>query len=511
MSPIALFSGNSLTRLASFLKETNGWLLLLLVGVTHNLLWVKLATVAVGLLAFLLRKNRKWMPPPLPFYFYLALPLVGVLGGWLTGSFQFAAYPYVLAYGGAQWLVSAAAFGLFFMEVAQSRKRAAENSLYAFTLLNLFASLYSLGHTMWESGSWWPYALAGSLQYGISTGDYIQGLFGGSSVVNAAVSALLVLYFTQKRNFSRAAVAMIPLWLCGSNLLFLLTLLFLFFQTVTQSCQRRRLVLFTLVLMGGYTAINYLNMPYLFGMSQGKAVSAPRPPVKTAGKSLYESLRSKPSVADRQRAAVVLGGVGVATAGAPLPDTLTMQNALNRIYGQPYFYMPAAATKIPLKAFALFQTLHYAAYHPQLLVFGAGMGNASSKLAMKVTGAGLHGRWPAGKAYVGAAFYAAHLQDLLYLFSLDASQHSIAHFPNNSYAQLLAEYGLAGVLLFFILYVRYFVRRMAYSSVRYGSLLLFVGLLLGTDYWLESISVLFVLEALLLVMLYHPSQKDAAA
>ncbi len=519
MLQILPISRNFWGWLLRFLRQTDWVILFLLLGITNNFLWIKIGTVSALVLYSFFRKKGTLRVPAIPFFFYTTLPLVGLIGAWMAGSFQFEAYKNVLVYGGLQWLVSAAGFWLLYTQLEKRKNKAVDNSLYVFAILNLLASLYWLVHTMWESGSWWPYGILYSEKYGISTGDYIRGIFWGSSVVNAACSALLMLYFSQQKKFVWAAVAMVSLWLCGSNLLFLLTLALLGFQILTQSKNRLQPFLFTLLTAAGYTVINFQNMPYLIRMSQGTAVVETAPPgageeTRAIFKStslvqkedLYSFLKDIPTPQEQRHAAAILDASDLAAAGILPPDTHIIRRTVAQIYHQPYSKLPAAHARMPLKAFALLQTLHYMAYHPQQWPFGAGMGNASSKLAIKVTGLGLHGQWPSGKAYVGAPFYAAHLQDLLYLFSQDVSQHSIAHAPNNTYLQILSEYGLAGVILFLFLYVLYFVRHVLKSQTRHWAVLLLTALLLATDYWLESISVLVVFELLMLLSFQAPEK-----
>jgi|GEM_PF-2347959 len=519
MQPSALPAPTRFRESLQQLLPVDAFLLLLLLGITQNLLWIKMATVCLALVIYIFRRGLKIKSLPGPFLFYLIMPVLGTFAAWLNGAFQFTSYPYVLAYGTLQWLVAGVGFLLLYAWLQQANAIAARNSLRLFVLLNFLASLAYLLVAMKESGSWWPYALQHQENFGLSTGDYIRGIFGGASLVNAACSALLLLYFSGKKEFSRAALCLVPLWLCGSNLFLLITVLFLGLQLFIYEQQRGRRLVFLLIVAAGYMLTNFSNISYLLHMSRDMATGASEESASTADDRAKDKatgagwLTDKPAnaltktatVQQRQLAASLLPLLAEAPAGThgeangPSPDMLRVRQIVSVLYGCDYRALPAANAHLPLKAFALLQTIQYSLRHPKDLWLGAGMGNASSKLAMKVTGAGWHGSWPVEKAYVGAAFYSTHLPDFLYLFSQDVSQHSIAHFPNNAYTQLLGEYGILGVFLFLLLYVKYFLKIARTQRSHAWPLLLLLLLVLGTDYWLESITITFVFETLLLL------------
>jgi hypothetical protein len=72
--------------------------------------------------------------------------------------------------------------------------------------------------------------------------------------------------------------------------------------------------------------------------------------------------------------------------------------------------------------------------------------------------------------------------------------------PDSVYGQLLGEYGLAGVVCFFLFYAGFFLRRA--RTLPYGlPLLLLLGASFFTEYWFEQLSVVVLFEFLMLLEL----------
>ena len=127
---------------------------------------------------------------------------------------------------------------------------------------------------------------------------------------------------------------------------------------------------------------------------------------------------------------------------------------------------------------------------------GSGMGNFSSKLAFRTTGMKIAGGYPQKLKYMNADFVSNHLDLYLYYFTKADGLHSLINSPNSVYNQLLSEYGLLGLLAFFIFYLGFFIRQI--KKLTYGIPLLF--LLSGiffVDYWFEQLSMVVFFELLI--------------
>ena len=129
---------------------------------------------------------------------------------------------------------------------------------------------------------------------------------------------------------------------------------------------------------------------------------------------------------------------------------------------------------------------------------GSGTGNFSSKLAFRATGLGMAGGYPKKFSYTSNDFLNNHLSLYLNYFSKDRELHSLVNSPNAVYDQLIAEYGVLGVLAFIVLYLAFFTRHL--RKLTYGIPLLLI--LLGSfwvDYWYEQLSIVIVFELLMLL------------
>jgi hypothetical protein len=152
----------------------------------------------------------------------------------------------------------------------------------------------------------------------------------------------------------------------------------------------------------------------------------------------------------------------------------------------------------PGKAMGLAQSISFLRNHPQKLITGDGMGNFSSKLAFKVTGLGLAGKYPAKYAYISADFFPNHLDIYLNFFSKWIGYHSVINNPYSVYDQLLAEYGLVGLLVFTVFYIGFFTRH--FKKLTYGiPILIMMMAAFFMDYWFEQLSVVVFFELLLLL------------
>ena len=126
------------------------------------------------------------------------------------------------------------------------------------------------------------------------------------------------------------------------------------------------------------------------------------------------------------------------------------------------------------------------------------MGNFSSKLAFKATGLDFSGGFPVKYIYISHDFLLNHLDVYLNFFSKRRELHSLTNSPFSVYDQLLAEYGLLGVIAFLIFYLGYFIKHIRNLTYGIPILVLMLAVFL-TDYWFEQLSVVVFFELLLLL------------
>ena len=165
------------------------------------------------------------------------------------------------------------------------------------------------------------------------------------------------------------------------------------------------------------------------------------------------------------------------------------------------------SVKVPGKLIALRQTAGFLAQHPGKLLTGNGMGRFSSKLAFRIAGFGLEGRYPVSLRYIDQDFRDLHLALYIYFFTEEVRSHSVMNSPNSVYDQLLGEYGLAGFALFLLLYAGFFIRRG--RKLSYGlPLLVVLGGAFFFGYWFEQLSVVVLFELMMLVDMKGGDAKE---
>jgi hypothetical protein len=152
----------------------------------------------------------------------------------------------------------------------------------------------------------------------------------------------------------------------------------------------------------------------------------------------------------------------------------------------------------PGKFISFIQTYFYLTSSLKHFLFGAGIGNFSSKLAFRASGVRALGSYPKKFRYASTEFKFNHLLTYLYYYHAAASRHSVMNYPFSVYNQLAGEYGFTGTLLFIIFYLGYFASK--YQRLSYGRYLIII--LLGfflMEYWFESLSLIVMFELFMLL------------
>jgi hypothetical protein len=165
-------------------------------------------------------------------------------------------------------------------------------------------------------------------------------------------------------------------------------------------------------------------------------------------------------------------------------------------------------SSMPGKVTGLFQTINFIHQHPYKIITGNGIGNFSSKLAFRASGLGFAGGYPQKFAYINPDFLSNHLDIYLNFFSKKTDFHSLINNPDSVYDQLLAEYGILGLMAFLIYYLGFFLKH--YKQLTYGlPILLLVLAVFFIEYWFEQLSILLFFELMLLLNIKETSAKKA--
>jgi hypothetical protein len=164
------------------------------------------------------------------------------------------------------------------------------------------------------------------------------------------------------------------------------------------------------------------------------------------------------------------------------------------------------AWHLPGKLIAIGQTISFLKAHPFKIVTGDGIGNFSSKLAFRATGLKIAGSYPESFTYINPDFLNNHLNIYLNYFSKDRELHSLINSPDSIYDQLIAEYGLVGIICFIAFYLAFFIKEIKKLTYGIPLLLLFLGIS-GIGYWFEQLSVVIIFELLMLLNIKETKVK----
>lgn len=500
--------------------------------------------VAAIILIYILRPDFKFgfrlKDPRLPL-FYLSAIGITLFNWFISGNLTNINYGLVVATGCGFWILCILAAHQVKLAVERNESHIVHQTILAFFIINVIASLVVFAGIIWETGSINPYRYQGQYQkYFIGTGDYIKGITMDTSTTNAILNGLGVIYFLVRKKYLLTILCMSVLLLTGSNISNLLifgTLAYLFIFR-TDKAQKSIIVVCMMLLLVFLVKISPQNNQYI--------------------ESLYNRLLNKPGV--------IYGAAAKQIRITDRPDSTLNADELKQKFAQLYLdslsritnenpktIQPASITnpilevvakekpvipkpnihtpafqhrddtttqlrellafaknknlnitpadsftlyKQPGKLLAVKETYTYFKDHPLQLLTGTGTGNFSSRLAFRATGLRIAGGYPARYTYISPAFRDNHLDLYLFYFSRQQGLHSLINTPNSTYLQLLGEYGLAGLACFFFLYLGFFAKERKKLTYGIPLLLMMTGVFFA-DYWFELLSAVPFFELLI--------------
>lgn len=477
-------------------------------------------------------------------WFYFSMIAIAAINFLVNISSFSTNYFLVIVAGIFFWVlcVVAAFFSSWFVKKIDTGKLHTTISL--FFILNAFITLVQLLIIMQDAGVINPFTYQGMYQkYFMGTGDRLVGISFDTSTTNALINSFGVVYLLKRSKFLLTLVCMSALLLTASNIANLLLTGTLFFLFIFQSsrAQKSMIIVCSFMLLVFMAKISPQNASYVTDnykkiFSKGvhtdnihSAVTnqqADRTNLKEKPDGLLSEDEKKQKIAvlylDSIYKTRLVNDKNKSTEGKltdkkpiiPTPgihtepfqrkrDTTVLQKrslefAENNKVVFDTSLQAAKNKEIPGKLIALQQSLHFLKLHPAKLFTGNGMGNFSSKLALRTTGLGVAGGYPEKFIYINDDFKKNHLNLYLYYFSKDREIHSLINAPDSVYDQLLAEYGLAGILSFIFLYAGFFMKHL--RQLTYAIPLLIILLVaLATAYWFEQLSVVILFELLVLL------------
>ncbi len=479
----------------------------------------------------------------LPLFYPLVIAIAIV--NWLIGlQYTNLSYLMVVLTGIGFWALCILAIHQVKLAVDNHEPAVIHQTILVFFIVNAIFSLGNLGLIFLDTHAINPYTYQGQLQkYFISTGDYVRGITFDTSTTNAVLNGFGVIYFLTRKNAFMLFVCMATLLLTGSNFINIVILfIFLMLFAFRTNRYQKSLIVICLVFLAVFMAkISPQNNKYAADTISILMHKDPTPAKPSVWANVPITLMPdsvlNPEELKEKQARVYLNDFYVNTHKQPHPtakpnDTVFVTDGGRiaikgpNIHSAPYqsskqtppeqkqlvAFIDAHKTALPVagkeiaaprvdipgKVTGFLQTANFLRTHLSVAVAGAGIGNFSSKLAFRATGLGFAGGYPHKFIYINHNFMVNHLDLYLNFFSKRAGFHSLTNSPFSVYDQLLAEYGLIGLLAFTISYLGFFAKH--YKLLTYGLPVLMLMLAaFFIEYWFEQLSVLIFFELLLLL------------
>ena len=508
---------------------------------------VKVAVII--LLLFICRKDlkgNKFLKQNFT-WFYLGMIGIALFNLLVSISSWSANYMVTAATGISFWLLCIAAAAITFSFVTKNDANKLHATISLFFILNALFTIGQLGSFMWDAGSLNPYTYQGMNQkYFIGTGDLLRGITFDVSTTNAILNSMAVLYFLDRRKFHWLLLSMAVMLLTASNFTNLLLFAVLLFQFVFQSDRNQKSIIIVclcmlIVFLSQVSPQNKHYLNYVWQKVTASKIDTILPEVTPPMLSILPDSILNSEEKKRKMAMLYLDSVRNNIMKKKEEEHLLHNDPKEQagdisllqvkpsipkpnIHSAPYQFkrdtsvfrkslidfaisnIPAFDTSLkniekesmPGKLIALRQTVHFLKGRPLKILTGAGIGQFSSKLAFRATGLQFAGGYPSRFAYVNDDFRDNHLNLYLNYFSKDQQFHSLMNSPDSVYDQLLAEYGITGILFFLLFYAGYFIKYHRKKSYGLPLLLLLAGAF-ATGYWFEQLSVVIVFEVMMLL------------
>ncbi len=514
----------------SIFAEADWAFLFFLTGVTYVKLYVKVAAIAFY---FVYLAYKKYKTPALTGFskFYFIMPVIGTFGSFLHNSFAADGYWFGWLMSVINWLLAGIAVHFLASTVYNLPKEKVIASIKIFFLINTLFSLGELGKMIIDSGQLMPYWYWEPTEYyGGSTGDHVKGIMSNISVTNATLNAIGTLYFIYNNQFRWAALCLLVLLLCTSNLTLILLLGALAGVFMLAGKKRTRIqILYSLLMIGiiypilSLNNIKYVTAVYDRETEKKEPAVAVAPTTKKTDLPYYEQKLSQKQQYEfnkgmyyhmRKNDTILISykddlkyiqqlGIAASKNNTNLKlEPAFLKNMIEKWYGVKYEKTPLSVDGSLIKVYTHEQTLYYLLSSKRNIFLGAGIGNFSSKQAIKSTGLGLQGDYPTKYIYISNDFLLYHLYSLIYVFSMPIGEHSIINMPNSIYNQVAGEYGLAGIVCFLIFYIGYPLRNFKHlKATRYIAPLFL--LFLGFEYWFEMLTITAIFELFVLMDIHY--------
>lgn len=458
--------------------------------------------------------------------FYVAMLCLVAFQAILSCNHWHTNYWLVILLSFGFWGISLLAMHQLKLATERSNFEQLNKTLNVFFIINAVVSFASLIKIMLITQSINPYSYTGmNLNYHMSTGDHIRGIFNDLSTTNCCINILGLIYYLFHKKYNYAILCLIVVLLTTSNLntaIMLLGLALLFVYR-SNKVTRSIIICFIGIIAVFFIRITPENIRYVaskLGMKYEVQVAAAEPiitnPILNSRDSIilkderivFERLNQKIKTKEalKHNLAQIQERIFTQQHNERLHH---FQAFAQKTYGNQLLVdAPKISKPYSGKTLAFIETKQFLTRQPMTLFLGAGPGNFSSKIAFKASGIEIVGRYPKAYLYISDVFKNNHLEILSYYMSQDAGMHSTTNMPFSVYNQLSGEYGLIGCTIFVLFYVVYFLKR--WKKLHYGRILLPIILLFFiSDYWFENLSLVLVFELLIFMDISRSEQTQA--
>lgn len=530
-------------RFLQYLRAANWPFLIFLVGVTSIKLQVKIVFIAAYLVFLLVKKVPFGRIFEGPVKFYVLMPVAGLLAALLHRSFAVPGYWFGNLTSIVIWLMCACSFLLIRVTLGNTPQEKAQRSIELFFILNGLFCLFQLAQMIIVSKHIFPYWYTELDNiYGVSTGDHLHGIFMDNSTVNAAICLMSVFYFLFVRRYAFAYLGIVICLLCTSNLTVFILLSCIFLAFILFGSQRKQVFAAGVLCVGLYLFISPSNIKYVERVLAKVKVqsknkdAAPLAQVPVKDTAVQDSLvtaiagQHKPAIKIeepkeqlpppsnatqpyvygnapflykdilRDFSGPILANLGTTSLyyNEHIPeDTMALRRVMAKWYGVAYDSLPLALSPRPGKLLYFKNTRNYLRSGTLPLLLGAGPGNFSSKMALKMTGFKLQGSYPDRFTYISRPYFENTFFVHMFFWAKSIPDRSIINYPGSVYGQVAGEYGLAGILLFTAFYFIYFFKK-SWKQPQKFVLLAALLLLFLFDYWLELLTLTVFFELFML-------------
>lgn len=468
--------------------------LIFLITISSNKIYLKV--VALGLIFTLKPKFDLIFKKNIPSFYPLIIIFSIFQFLFFGGDFSLN-HILVFCVGIFYWFLCYAFMYQAYLFVSNNTISKINKTLIAFLYLNFLTCIINYLKVCHEAQTLLPF-LQYSGDYGASTGDYICGLFGVPSYINAMVCCILAIYFLEINKLSLFILSTFTAFLSFANIINLIFIgvLVIYFCFKNENKKKVFIAINIVICFLMYVYISPDNYNYL---------------KKTIGLSVYNQKEIMPEVviSDSRNKNKMPQHVKYKNDSSASIQKIEMLDR-NRFFGRDYFeyktFYPVNIKSNPGKKIALLQTMNFLINNPLELFFGAGQGSFSSRLAFQFSGRDSSRLFSKMPKYCNGNYFKNNLLIYDSMIQLPIEYHSIKHFPNNFLSQIFGEYGLIGFILFIYYYIYFYYKRLS-NKFFFVSFFLLISSFLMLDYLFEFFNVMLLTETVLFIFIKEKNES----